>query len=311
MQHTLGIDVSKDRLEAHALGTGAARSFSNDRAGIARLVRWLTALGQPLVVFEATGIYTRALERGLAARALAFHKVNPLRARRFAEGCGRLAKTDRVDAEMLARMGAALALPAQEPTPGNLAELKDLLAARRGLACDLARERGRVRAAVSALLRRLALMRVRLLERQLARIDATIAGRIAADPAFARRAEILASIPGIAAVTVAEFVIDMPELGAMSGKEAASTAGLAPMARQSGKFRGQAHIRGGRPGLRRALYMPALVAMRCNPPLRAKAERLAGRGKPPKVVITAVMRNLIVLANTLIAEDRLWQPERP
>jgi transposase len=309
MQHTLGIDVSKDRLDAHALSLGEARSFANDRAGLARLLRWTRRLDMPLVVYEATGPYHRLLERTLAGAGIGFHKVNPLRARRFAEGCGRLAKTDRIDAEMLARMGAALALEAQVPAPQNLCELKDLLTARRALARDLARER--TRTPRSALLRRLAAARERLLLGQMAVLDAEIAARIAADPGLARRAEILRSIPGIGPVTTAELLIDMPELGSIGAGEAASLAGVAPVPRQSGKFRGQAHIRGGRPGLRRALYMPALVAMRCNAGLKAKAQRMATRDKPPKVVITAVMRNLLVLGNALLAADRHWQPERP
>jgi transposase len=309
MQHTLGVDVSKDRLDTYALSLGEARSFANDRAGLARLLRWTRRLGAPLVVFEATGPYHRLLERALAGAGAGFCKVNPLRARRFAEGCGRLAKTDRIDAEMLARMGAALALEAQEPTPQSLSDLKDLLTARRALARDLARER--TRTPPSALLRRLAAARERLLLGQIAVVDAEIAARIAADPGLARRAEILRSIPGIGPVTAAELLIDMPELGKIGAREAASLAGVAPVPRQSGKFRGQAHIRGGRPALRRALYMPALVAMRCNAGLEAKAQRMATRDKPPKVVVTAVMRNLLVLANALLAADRHWQPERP
>ena len=182
-------------------------------------------------------------------------------------------------------MGAALALEAQVPTPQNLCELKDLLTARRALARDLARER--TRTPTSALLRRLARARERLLLGQIATLDAEIAARIAADPGLARRAEILRSIPGIGPVTAAELLIDMPELGSIGGAEAASLAGVAPVPRQSGKSHGQAHIRGGRPDLRRALYMPALVAMRCNADLEVKAQRMATSGKPPKVIITA------------------------
>jgi len=311
MQHTIGIDVSKDRLDVHALADGAHRAFANTRADIARLMRWLVRQGGPLAVFEATGRYHGALERALGQAGLAFHKVNPLQARRFAESCGRLAKTDRIDAAMLARMGAVLGLPAQDPRSERLQDLRELLVARRALTQDLAGEKTRAAATPLPLLRRQIAARRKLLERQIAALDEAIAVGVAADPALARRAEILRSIPGIGPVATAELVIDMPELGALTAAQAASLAGLAPVARQSGRWRGQEHIRGGRPAIRRALYMPALVAMRFNAGLRAKAERLAERGKPAKVVITAIMRNLIVLANTLLAEDRLWQPTRP
>lgn len=252
MQDTLGIDVSKNDLAAHALATGEARRFANDRAGIARLARWLIGLGRPLAVFESTGSYTRALEAGLAARGLPMHKVNALRAHRFAESCGRPAKTDRVDAAMLARMGKALTLCAQAPAPANLVHLKELLTARRALARDLARERGHAGGCVAALLRRQSARRLRLLEAQLAELDAAIEAGIAADPGLARRAAILRSIPGIGPVAAAALTIDMPELGSLSGRQAASMAGVAPIERQSGQHRGQAHIGGGRPAVRRA-----------------------------------------------------------
>jgi transposase len=193
---------------------------------------------------------------------------------------------------MLARMGAALGLAGREPTPEILADLKDLLAARRGLLRDLVREKARAKAATHPFVRRQIAARLALVRRQVAALDAELAKGIAADPGLARRAAILASIPGLGPVGTAELLIDMPELGTLSGKQAASLAGVAPVPRQSGRTRGQEHIRGGRSALRRALYM-------------------ATSGKPAKVIITAVMRNLLVLANTLLAEDRLWQPERP
>ena len=201
MQHTLGIDVSKDRLDAHALAPARRGALPMTAPAWARLLSWTRRLGTPLVVYEATGPYHRLLERALAGAGIGFHKVNPLRARRFAEGCGRLAKTDRIaqdarcqrDAEMLARMGAALALEAQVPTPQNLCELKDLLTARRALARDLARER--TRTPTSALLRRLAAARERLLLGQMAMLDAEIAARIAADPGLARARKSFAPFP--------------------------------------------------------------------------------------------------------------------
>ena len=311
MQHTAGIDISKDRLDAHLLRDGSHRTFPNDRAGIARLMRWIVREGGPLAVFESTGRYHAALERALGQAGLAFHRVNPLQARRFAESCGRLAKTDRIDAASLARMGAALDLAGQVPAPEVLHALKELLTACRALVADRAGEKTRAGAATSPLLRRQIAARIRLLDRQIEQLRAALEASVAAEPELARRAAVLASIPGIGRATAIALLLDMPELGTLSKAQAASLAGLAPIARQSGRTRGQEHIRGGRPALRRALYMPALVAMRFNAGLRAKAERLGQAGKPAKVVITALMRNLIVLANTLVAENRMWQPTPP
>lgn len=315
MQHTLGIDVSKDRLDAHLLRDGSHRTFPNDRAGIAGLMRWLMRWlvreGGPLAVFESTGRSHVALERALGQAGLAFHRVNPLQAGRFAERCGRLAKTDRIDAASLARMGAALDLAGQAPAPDNRHALKELLTAYRTLVASRAGEKTRAGAAPSRLLSRQIAVRIRLLDRQIEQLRAAMAAAVAADPWLARRVAVLASIPGIGSATAIARAVDMPELGTLTKAEAASLAGLAPVVRQSGRRRGQERIRGGRPALRRALYMPALVAMRFNAGWRAKAERLAERGKPAKVVITAVMRNLVILANTLIAQDRMWQPTPP
>lgn len=311
MKDTIGLDISKDRLDAFALATATHRSFDNTPAGIAGLIRWIVAQGGPLVVFEPTGRYHARLEQALSRAGLAAHKVNPLHARRFAQATGRLAKTDRIDAGLLAQMGAALALGAQPALSENLHELRELLTAQRSLVVARAAEKARAKATDHAVLKRQIAARIRLFDSQIKALADSIEALVAQDPHLARRVELLASIPGIGRATACAIVIDIPELGSLSRSQAAALAGLAPMARQSGKSRGQAHIRGGRPALRKALYLPALVAMRCNAPMRLKATRLKADGKPAKVIITAIMRNLILLANTLLAENRKWQPTPP
>lgn len=317
MKDTIGIDVSKDRLDAYSLATQSHLSFDNSAAGIARLIRWMEgqdgAAGQdsPLVVFEPSGRYHARLERALSRAGLAAHKVNPLHARRFAEAAGRLAKTDRIDAALLARMGAAMALQPQPADSENLHELKALLSAQRSLITARASEKTRAGETDHTVLQRQIAARIRLLDRQINELGERIEALIAQDPQLARRVEVLASIPGIGRATACAIVIDMPELGSLTRARAAALAGLAPMVRESGRGRGQARIRGGRLALRKALYMPALVAMRRNETMRLKASRLKSNGKPAKVIVTAIMRNLILLANTLLAEDRKWQPIPP
>ena len=240
-----------------------------------------------------------------------FAKVNPRQARRFAEAIGRLAKTDRVDAAMLARMGALLEPQLHRPAGKILEELKDLHVARCALIKDRTAARNRGKHLRLALLRRQNGQRVRQIERDLVAIDAAIEALIAGDDGLARRARILRSIPGISAVTAVAILVEMPELGALDPKAAASLAGLAPVTRQSGNWTGRAFIRGGRAGLRRALYMPALVAARFNPDLKAKFETLISAGKPPKLAITAIMRKMVILANALLRDGREWAATAP
>ncbi|MDZ4120216.1 IS110 family transposase [Phaeovulum sp.] len=309
MKNIIGIDISKDRLDVFTLADGAYHQFANERHGIGALIRQLGKLDQPLVVFEATGAYHRQLESSLAQRSLHFNKINPRQSRRFAEATGRLAKTDRVDAAMLARMAAALKLSPQIPNAETHYELKELLVARRGLVKDLAHGKARAKGSLQPLVRRQITRRLRLVESQIAELEREILNRINGDSELHARFTILLSIPGISEITAFTMLIEMPELGAMSNKQAASLAGLAPVSRQSGKWQGKEHIRGGRRELRRALYMPALSAMRFNPDLKEMSQTLSAKGKPAKVVITAVMRKLIVLSNILIAAGRKWVPK--
>ena len=305
---TIGIDISKATLDVCRVPGGDTRQFTNDKPGLTALLRWISAQGPvpARIVFEATGAYHRLLERGLAKAHLPVVKVNPRQARRFAQAIGRLAKTDRLDAALLARMGECLAL---EPRPVHsvaLSDLKELLICRQALVKDRTAARNRAKTLTLALPKRQNTERLKQIDRQLAAIDDEIEARITAEPDLAARHEILLSIPGIAEITAATLVIEMPELGTLDQSEAASLSGLAPQTRQSGQWTGRAFVHGGRAQIRQALYMPAVVATRFNPDLKAKYDQLVAAGKPKKVAITVVMRKLIVLANALLRARRKW-----
>ncbi len=301
----IGIDISKDHLDAHALTTREDRRFANTAAGIAALLLWIGGDAEK-VVYEPTGPYHRSMEAALSNAGLPLVKVNPRNARRFAEACGQMAKTDRIDARMLARMGQALELEARPVADETLNRLKELSVARTALVKDRTAARNRAHRITIPLLRRQAAQRLAQIERQIKAVDAAIRKTIETSSDLRRKRAILLSIPGVAEATAVAMLVEMPELGALTARQAASLAGLAPVARQSGRWSGKACIRGGRAALRQALYMPALVAARFNDDLTAKYQTLIAAGKPPKIAITAIMRKLIIRANALVRDDRLW-----
>jgi transposase len=307
---TIGVDISKAHLDAHRISDGACRRFPNDKTGHEAFTDWLGLPGAR-IVYEPTGPYHRALEQRLAAAGFALVKVNPRQARCFAEATGKLAKTDRLDAAMLARMGALLNLEARPAHSPDLNVLKDLHMAREALVKNRTAAKNRQKNLTLAILKRHNSEQLRQIERQIAAIEKEVAARIKADPDLAHRFAILVSIPGVSAITAFALLIDMPELGTLENGQAASLAGLAPVARQSGNWTGRAFIRGGRANVRQALYMPALVAMRFNPDLKAKYDQLKAIGKASKVAITAIMRRLLVLANALLRDGRNWTPNLP
>lgn len=306
---TAGVDIGKDVLDVHLHPGGSERRFSNDAKGHSALITWLAQHRIVRVVYEATGAYHRAFERTLAEANLPLAKVNPRQARRFAEATGQLAKTDRCDAAMLARLGALLEPPVRSLPSVTLAAMRELHGARQALIKDRTATLNRQKGLGSALLKRQALQRLAQIKAQLAAIEAELDMLCVADPALNHRRAILASIPGIGEATAIALLVEMPELGSLEPGPAASLAGLAPMARDSGRTKGRRFIRGGRAGLRRALYMPALVATRFNPELSSKYQALIAAGKPPKLAITAVMRKLLLLANALLRDNRAWKPK--
>ena len=245
----------------------------------------------------------RALERALGEAGVAAVEVNPLQARRCAEAIGQRAKTDPVDASMLARMVALLDPELRQPTSEALHELRELHGARHALLKDQTAARNRQKNLTLDLLKRQAARRLKQIDAQLEAVDHETRRRINADEALARRFAILCSIPGIGETTAFVLLIDMPELGALKPKQAASLAGLAPLARQSGTWTGRAR-------LRQSLFLPALAAARFNPDLAAVYQRLIEAGKPRKLALLAGMRKLVILANALLRSNRAWTQKR-
>lgn len=303
---TIGVDISKDHLDACRWPGGETCRVTNDAAGRRRLIRWIGEEGGH-VAFEATGGYHTAFETALHRADVSCSKLNPARVRRFAQAVGGHAKTDRIDALLIARMAALLEPRPQAPTPPVVAELHELQLARSALLRERVAAQNRAGRLTLALLKRQQATRLRQIARALAEVDAAIADTVASDEDLARKAEILRSIPGVSIVTAAALLAEMPELGTLEAAPAASLAGLAPITRESGKWKGQARIGGGRGDLRHALYMPALSAARFNPDLKALYDRLRAKGKPAKVALVAVMRKLVILANVLVRDNRPWQ----
>jgi transposase len=309
LPQTAGIDIAKDRLDVCLCPDGATCHFPNNAKGHRALIVWLSSHAIQRVVFEATGAYHRALERCLSAAGLPLAKINPRHSRRFAEALGQLAKTDRLDAALLARFGALLEPPTRPVLSPTLDAMKELLVARQALIKDRTAALNRQKIVRSPLLRGHLAQRLRQIAHQLAAIEAHLLSLCQGDADLAPRLAILISIPGIAQATALSLLVDMPELGSLDQGQVASLAGVAPVAYDSGTSRGRRTIRGGRAPVRQALYMPALVAARFNPDLKAKYQALVAAGKPAKVALTVIMRKLIILANALLRDQRHWTPK--
>lgn len=306
-----GIDVCKDWLDVYLHPVGRSLRVSNNPDGLRRLMRELTAYRIGLAVMEATAKYHRLAHAMLSAAGVAAAVINPLRARLFAEAAGQLAKTDRLDARLLALLGESLKPAPTPPASPALEALQELTRARQAAVVEAAALQNRLGAAVTAFLKAELKRLLKRVEAHVGRLEAEIERLVEDDPVLKRRFAVLSSIPGIGPVAAVTLLAELSELGACSGKAASLMAGLAPLACDSGDRSGQRRIRGGRHKLRRALYMAALAAARHNPDLAPFYKRLRAAGKKPKVALTAVMRKLVVLANTLLTEDRLWMPKAP
>lgn len=278
---TIGIDISKAALDIHRLSDGKTMSFKSCLAGFKALSKFCAKTAVTRVVYEATGAYRSWLERALGAH-LPLIKVNPLQARRFAQAQGVRAKTDAVDAKMLAIMGDAFALEPDAPAAKIQHDLKELRSFRAGLIKDRTSINCRMKIQTLSIARRQSKARLAQVDKQIAEMNGEVDRLISSSNTLAHSMKILRSIPGIGAVCAATILMEMPEVGSMDRKKKeASLAGLAPMTHQSGQWRGKSFIQGGRKIVRDALYMPALVAMRHNPDFKAKYQAMIKAEKPP------------------------------
>ena len=301
-----GIDVCKAWLDVYLHPIGQSFRVANSKEGIRLLCRELEGMTVALAVVEATGKLHRLVHRLLSQAGYAVAAVNPARPRKFAEAAGQLAKSDRIDARMLALYGAAIG-PGATPVPAKaVAELQELVLARQAAKADETALKNRLGAAESKVLKALLKRQLEACARTIKALDAAIAALLGTEPELIRRHSILASIKAIGPVIAATLAACLPELGLLASGKIARLAGVAPFDDDSGDRRGLRRIKGGRAHVRQALYMAAVSAARCNPDLKAFYDRLRAKGKEAKLALTAVMRKLVILANTLIREDRRW-----
>ena len=307
----VGVDVCKERLDIHIHPQGESLSLPNDRNGCRHIKRILEGHAVARIVMEATSKYHRAAHRSLAAAGLPVALVNPLRARLFAQARGTFAKTDALDARILALLGEQLDPAVTPPRPEALENLQELVRSRDTAVAQRSAVALRRDASQNSFLRSELARCLRWHDRHIARLEAAIAALIAQDPILNARQQLLLSIPGIGILTAAAILANLPEIGRLSAKQASAIAGLAPFARDSGASKSPRHIHGGRADLRRALYLAALTAARFNPNLKHFYQHLKGAGKAPKLALIAVARKLLILANSLIAQNRPWTPIHP
>ena len=305
----IGIDISKAHLDVAGTAPGKVRRFANTKGGIARLVAWLKEQAPTLIVFEA-GSYLVRLEDALCDARLPYAKVNPRQVRDFAKAEGILAKTDDLDARVLARFGERIRPPMRERPRTVTRTLAALMARHIDLNEMIVMEKHRLEHAVP-LIKRQIRMHLRQMQRAQAALDEKIALTIGSDPDLARKAELLVSVPGVGPIQTATLLGLLPELGTLQRKQIVALAGLAPFNRYSGTMRGRKSIWGGRAPIRCALYMGALVSVRHNPVIKPFYEKLRAAGKPAKVALTACMRKLLVILNAMIRDGSAWNDVQP
>ena len=301
----VGIDVSAATLDV-AVHEGRVTQVGNDAVGIAAVVREFQAQPPTLIVLEATGAYHRSVTSALVAAGLVVAVVNPRQVRDFARSTGQLAKTDRLDAVLLARF-AAVVRPTPRPVPSEATlELAALVERRRQLVDMLTAEKNRLGVARKPV-RPSVQQVIRALEKALAQADADVDRWIRQSPVWRAQEELLRSVPGVGPQTARLLIATMPELGRLTRRETAALVGVAPLACDSGTLRGHRRCWGGRRHIRAVLYMAALAGTRCNPVLRACYRRLRAAGKPVKVALTACMRRLIVILNAIAKSQQPWR----
>ena len=303
----VGIDVSKSSLDVHLRPSDEAFAVARDGKGLENLVERLTVLEVSLIVLEATGGFETMVAAALAGAGLPLAVVNPRQIRDFARALGRLAKTDAIDAEVIA-LFAERVRPAARPVASQEAQrLGELVARRRQIVEMIGMEANRRRQAADKRLAKTIERHLAFLESELARIDAAIDDGIRASPAWREKEDLLTSVPGVGPATARVLIAELPELGDLDRRKLAALVGVAPFNRDSGTWRGHRMIGGGRTSVRNALYMAALVATRYNPVIKANYQRLIARGRPKKVAIIACLRQLLTVLNAILRTKTPWQ----
>ena len=305
----VGIDVAQAELVVAVRPPGETWSVPNDEAGSATLRRQLQQRVPTLIVLEATGGLERLVASTLATAGLPVAVVNPRQVRDFAKATGQLAKTDALDAQVLAHFADAVR-PVPRPLPDpQTADLAALLARRRQLLTMRIAEQNRLHRAASARVRRRLQVHVRWLIRELAGVDEGLDQALRDSPLWRAQEDLLRSVPGVGPGLTRTLLADLPELGTLSRQQIATLVGVAPLNRDSGTWRGRRGTWGGRGAVRTALYMSALTATRYNPSLRSFYQRLCAAGKAKKVALTACMRKLLTILNAILRDQTPWQPQ--
>jgi transposase len=303
----VGIDVSKDRLDVAVRPSGEAFVVARNAAGLEELVARLVGLGVHLIALEATGGFETVVAASLGAAELPLVVVNPAQVRSFAKALGKRAKTDPIDAAVIAHF-AETTNPEPRPLPDEETQLlADLVARRRQIIAMIGAERQRESRARAKSLRKSIARLIKALEKELASVDSDIDEAMRGSPAWRETEDLLASVPGIGPVIARTLIAELPELGRLTRKQIAALAGLAPWTRQSGQWRGKSFIGGGRASVRTAMFQGAMVAARHNPVLKSFFHHLTAAGKPKMVAFIAVARKLLTILNAIIRDQRPWQ----
>jgi transposase len=307
MDNTIvGIDVSKDRLDVAVRPSGELFLLQRNAGGLEQLVERLRLLAPSLVVLEATGGFETVVAAALAAAGLPIVVVNPAQVRAFAKAVGQRAKTDPIDAAVIAHFAEATK-PEPRPLPDEATRmLADLVARRRQIVEMIGAERQREKRATARIKKSIARL-IKALEKELASVNSDIDDAVHGSPAWRDKEDLLASVPGIGPIIARTLIADLPELGHLDRKKIAALAGLAPFTRQSGQWRGRSFIGGGRTSVRTALFMGAMAARRHNPVLKAFFGRLVAAGKPKMVALIAVARKLLTILNAVLRDQKPWQ----
>jgi transposase len=303
----IGIDVSKDRLDVAVRPSGESFAVERNASGLDDLIKRLKPFAPHLVALEATGGFETIAAAALASAGLPVVIVNPAQIRSFAKALGQRAKTDPIDAAVIAHFAEATA-PEPRPLPDEATQfLADLVARRRQIIAMIGAERQREKRAMAKRLKKSIARLLKALEKELTSVDSDIDDAVRGSPAWREKEDLLASVPGIGPVIARTMIAEMPELGRLDRKQIAALAGLAPWTRQSGQWRGKSFIGGGRTSVRCALFLGAMVARRHNPILKAFFDRLVAAGKPKMVAIIAVARKLLTFLNAIIRDQKPWQ----